>query len=96
MTITPDQIPDEAVEAAARTAVIEDGYDETWWDECVARFGSNWAVLERERVRAAASIRAAIKAWPGMVPIRHDQPIGEWMPAVPGIILPLSQEARDD
>ena len=38
------------------------------------------------------AIAAAINAWPGMGPIRTDQPIGDWCDKLPAIILPLPQK----
>lgn len=39
----------------------------------------------------AESLAHALNAWPGVGPIRTDQPIGEWCDKLPAIILPLPQ-----
>ena len=43
-------------------------------------------------VDAKIYLAAAINAWPGMGPIRTDQPIGDWCDKLPAIILPLSEK----
>ena len=40
----------------------------------------------------SAACLAMLEAWPGMGPIRTDQPIGEWCDKLPAIILPLPKE----
>lgn len=42
-----------------------------------------------------AACLAMIKNWPGMGPIRTDQPIGDWCDKLPAIILPLSENTND-
>ena len=73
--LKPKQIPDEVVEAAARAIAVAEWGDDKMWDPFIKR--------------AEAAIAAAINAWPGMGPIRTDQPIGEWCDKLPAIILPL-------
>ena len=46
----------ELVEAVARQQAIRQGYAEPWWDDCVARFGSHWSVLQAFRDDAQAAI----------------------------------------
>lgn len=74
----------DALEAAAKALSVASGYDETWWDECVARFGKDWGLLDVYRRRARITCTAMLKAWPGKWrerPLEHEY-----------LCLPLSQE----
>ena len=42
----------------------------------------------------SAACLAMLKNWPGMGPIRMDQPIGEWCDKLPAIILPLTENTN--
>jgi hypothetical protein len=54
----PDQIPDEAVEKAARAlALAENRTSDEWWPLHMRR--------------ATAALRAGIAAWPGSEPLRR-------------------------
>ena len=76
-------IPPEAVEAAARELAPHPW--SMYTDGAKAHF----------QAKATAAIRAALENWPGMGPIRTDQPIGDWCNKLPAIILPLSQEKQN-
>ncbi len=84
MTIT---IPPEALEAAAR-AMAKAGYGFAGIEltDPYTADSDYWDHI------AHAAIRAALTAWPGMGPIRTDQPIGDWCDKLPAIILPLPKE----
>ena len=79
-------IPPEALEAAARelAMALVLAVDE----DCRA-----CALTDDELTEVvSAACLAMLRAWPGMGPIRMDQPIGEWCDKLPAIILPLTQE----
>lgn len=64
------------------------------WVQVALRLESCGAVVsDYVAKRVAAEV---INAWPGMGPIRTDQPIGDWCDKLPAIILPLPQEKTDD
>ena len=78
--MTDITIPPEAVEAAARAACEDRGYD---WDK-------NINFRPAFRRIATAALRAGIAAWPGMVTNYS------WDASRGRIILPLPQETRDE
>ena len=82
--LTAEQIPDEVVEAAAKAASEDRGYD---W-EMHPNFHKAF------RRMATAAIRAALEAWPGS---RHSKGYNTFFEGYfDHIILPLPQEPRDD
>ena len=62
-------------------------------DEVVKAFEEEYHFGEGDWKRNA--IAAAINAWPGMGPIRTDQPIGDWCDKLPAIILPLTENTDE-
>lgn len=90
--MTPDElarmIPDAVVEAAAHKQALLDGYTETWWDECVARFGADWGVLQRFRDDARAALAAGLAVWPNAFNGNT------WPDLAPTIVLPLQESGK--
>ena len=83
--ITPQQIPAEVVEAAAR-AIHAREYDEAHYP-----FDREDAVQQSLlRSQARAAIAAALNAWPMA---RMEHPLVDW---TGNLILPLTQEASSD
>ena len=91
--MTDITIPPQAVEAAAISLMgklmVSNEDAQHLWDKLYE------PEKNRFRLEAHTAIRAAINAWPGMGPIRTDQPIGDWCDKLPAIILPLPQEKTD-
>lgn len=86
MTITPDQIPPEAVEAAAKGICLAQGYI---WERHPERHPEWKAAFMRE---GRAAICAALAAWPGMSVDHHGDMFPEAHPAE--IILPLQEPSE--
>ncbi len=84
ITIPPAAL-EAALEAFAHASGLgilpDDEYDEEWREDL------------QNGMRAACL--AMLEAWPGMGPIRTDQPIGDWCDKLPAIILPLPTEGEE-
>jgi len=84
--IKPEQIPDEAIEAAARAFACKEDGDDFVWDAYIPY--------------AEYAISAAINAWPGLLKegdlLPQDvDPLVE-IRVADAIVLPVKQERNDD
>ena len=88
--MTDITIPPAALEAAAEDLFhMQYGDSKGSWSDA-----PEWLKVTI-RSEARAALLAGLKAWPGMGPIRTDQPIGDWCDKLPAIILPLSENTND-
>lgn len=90
--IRAEQIPDEVVEAGARTICVGDGRDPEQLVYLPVASGDRPRRIERwnaYKEEARAAIAAAINAWPGAE-------VAAWYHADQTLILPLPQEPRDE
>lgn len=89
--IKPDMIPDEVVEAAARMLCHE--RHPCWSIVSEVMETDHDGQATEFRIRARASIAAALQAWPGAV--WRESGVGREIVSR-RIVLPLPQEARDE
>ncbi len=78
--IDPKQIPDEVVEAAAKTLMDPD-------------YPNSWPAWMDE---ARAAIAAALNAWPGALHSPDEVIDGELLPPIISLPFPLPQEKQDE
>jgi hypothetical protein len=89
MKITETQIPEEVVEAAARSLCRQDGRIP---DAVVGPDGlRGFLAWESYKTSARAALTAALTAWPGAY---GNGPKKQWQHYTPAIILPLSKEGE--